>query len=153
MICSKFANEQGWTYFKNCQLVRHYSCRHLENKIWSARRLARRLLPAFLCAHIFIKRETSGYEADFHRCCKQVTMWCKSFTREKYMSFRMKWFFPPPFVPVSPFLLLNLVRRQCYAYAIGLYTRPEIKSWPDVKFCTHAQCVLPRCWYLGSAPF
>ena len=30
----------------------------------SARRLARCLLPAFLCAHIFIKRETSGYEAD-----------------------------------------------------------------------------------------
>ena len=28
------------------------------------RRLARCLLPAFLCAHIFIKRETSGYEAD-----------------------------------------------------------------------------------------
>ena len=27
------------------------------------RRLARCLLPAFLCAHIFIKRETSGYEA------------------------------------------------------------------------------------------
>ena len=26
-------------------------------------RLARCLLPAFLCAHIFIKRETSGYEA------------------------------------------------------------------------------------------
>ena len=25
--------------------------------------LARCLLPAFLCAHIFIKRETSGYEA------------------------------------------------------------------------------------------
>ena len=122
-------------------------------KARSARRLARCLLPAFLCAHIFIKRETSGYEADFHRCCKQVTMWCKSLTLEKYMSFRMKWFFPPPFVPVSPFLLLNLVRRQCYAYAIGLYTRPEIKSWPDVKFCTHAQCVLPRCWYLGSAPF
>ena len=33
MICSKFANEQDWTYFKNCILVRHYSCRHLENKI------------------------------------------------------------------------------------------------------------------------
>ena len=30
----------------------------------SARRLARCLLPAFLCAHMFIKRETSGYEAD-----------------------------------------------------------------------------------------
>ena len=66
MICSKFANEQGWTYFKNCILVRHYSCRHLENKIChsTARRLARCFLPAFLCAHIFIKRETSGYEAD-----------------------------------------------------------------------------------------
>ena len=34
-------------------------------KARSARRLARCLLPAFLCAHIFIKRETSGYEADF----------------------------------------------------------------------------------------
>ena len=28
------------------------------------RRLPRCLLPAFLCAHILIKRETSGYEAD-----------------------------------------------------------------------------------------
>ena len=33
-------------------------------KARSARRLARCLLPASLCAHIFIKRETSGYEAD-----------------------------------------------------------------------------------------
>ena len=81
-------------------------------------------------------------------------MWCKSLTLEKYISFRMKWFFSPPFLSVSPFLLLNLVRRQCYAYAIGLHTRPEIKSWPDVKFCAHAHCVLPRsscplfweCW-------
>ena len=32
-------------------------------KTRSARRLARCLLPAFLCTHIFIKRETSGYEA------------------------------------------------------------------------------------------
>ena len=32
-------------------------------KTRSARRLARCLLPVFLCAHIFIKRETSGYEA------------------------------------------------------------------------------------------
>ena len=59
----------------------------------------------------------------------------------------MKWFFSPPFLSVSPFLLLNLVRRQCYAYAIGLYTRPEIKSWLDVKFCAHAQCVLLRCFF------
>ena len=73
-------------------------------------------------------------------------MWCKSLTLEKYISFRMKWFFSPPFLSVSPFLLLNLVRRRCYAYAIDLYTRPEIKSWPDVKFCAHAHCVLPRCW-------
>ena len=36
-------------------------------KTRSARRLARCLLPAFLCAHIFIKRETSGYEADIVR--------------------------------------------------------------------------------------
>ena len=72
-------------------------------------------------------------------------MWCKSLTLEKYISFRMKWFFSPPFLSVSPFLLSNLARRQCYAYSIGLYTRPEIKSWPDVKFCAHAQCVLPRC--------
>ena len=57
----------------------------------------------------------------------------------------MKWFFGPPFLSVSPFLLLNLARRQSYAYAIGLYTRPEIKSWPDLKFCAHAHCVLPRC--------
>ena len=72
-------------------------------------------------------------------------MWCKRLTLEKCISFRMKWFFSPPFLSVSPFLLLNLARRQSYAYAIGLYTRPEIKSWPDVKFCVHAQCVLPQC--------
>ena len=32
------------------------------------RRLARCLLPAFLCAHIFIERETSGYEAAWNPC-------------------------------------------------------------------------------------
>ena len=30
------------------------------------RRLARCLLPAFLCPHIFFERETSGYEADIN---------------------------------------------------------------------------------------
>ena len=30
------------------------------------------------------------------------------------------------------------------SHEIGLFTRPEIKGWPDVKFCAHAQCVLPR---------
>ena len=68
----------------------------------------------------------------------------KSLRIEKYISFRMKWFFWPPFLSVSPFSLLNLARRQSYAYAIGLYTKPEIKSWPDIKFCAHAHCVLPR---------
>jgi len=29
-----------------------------------ARRLTRCLLPAFLCVHIFIERETSGYKAE-----------------------------------------------------------------------------------------
>ena len=64
-------------------------------------------------------------------------MWCKSLRIEKYISFRIKWFFWPPFLSVSPFLLLNLARRQS--------SRPEIKSWPDIKFCAHAHCVLPRC--------
>ena len=57
----------------------------------------------------------------------------------------MKWFFSPPFLSVSPFLLLNFARRQSCAYVIGLYTSPEIKSWPDVKFFAHVQCVLLRC--------
>ena len=38
-------------------------------KTRSARRLARCLLLANLCAHIFIKRETSGYEAERARFC------------------------------------------------------------------------------------
>ena len=29
-------------------------------------------------------------------------------------------------------------------------TRPEIKSWPDIKFCAHAHCVLPRCFCSGA---
>ena len=90
----------------------------------------------------------ANFKHHFHRWCKQITMWCKSLTLEKYISFRIKWFFSPPFLSVSPFLLLNLVRRQCHAYAIGLYTRPEITSWPDVKFCAHAHCVLPRCCFV-----
>ena len=30
-------------------------------------------------------------------------------------------------------------------HEIGLFTRSEMKGRPDVKFCAHAQCVLPRC--------
>ena len=41
-------------------------------KTRSARRFARCLFPAFLCAHIFIKRETSGYEADIDAFPKKV---------------------------------------------------------------------------------
>ena len=36
-------------------------------KTRSARRLARCLLPAFLCAHSFINKETSGYEAESNK--------------------------------------------------------------------------------------
>ena len=78
-------------------------------------------------------------------------MWCTRLTLEKYISFRLKWFFSRPFLSVSPFLLLNLVRRQSYAYAIGLFSRPEIKNWPDITFCAHAQCVSPRCF--GEEPW
>ena len=37
------------------------------------------LLPAFLCAHIFIKRETSGYEAAFGLIDQRdrITVGCK----------------------------------------------------------------------------
>ena len=45
-------------------------------------RLARCLLPAFLCAHIFINRETSGYEAVFVTFpLKNVTNELKEITR------------------------------------------------------------------------
>ena len=36
---------------------------------------ARCLLPAFLCADIFIKRKTSGYEAGRGRVCESVRKW------------------------------------------------------------------------------
>ena len=38
------------------------------------RRLARCLLPAFLCAHIFVERETSGYEAELVACIVLVRL-------------------------------------------------------------------------------
>ena len=75
----------------------------------------------------------------------------------------MKRFFSPPFMSVSPFLPLNLARWQRYAYAIALFTRPEIKSWPDVKtLCSCAMrfaTVFPgannaahaHTWYAGGA--
>ena len=43
------------------------------------RRLARCLLPAFLCAHIFIDRETSGYEA-------AVAISCLEFQEKIYLT-------------------------------------------------------------------
>ena len=75
-------------------------------------------------------------------------MWCKSLTLEKYISYGMKWFFSPPFFVCVSLFAFKLTRRQTYTYTVGLYTRPEIKSWPDVKFCAHARCVLPRCFFL-----
>ena len=93
----------------------------MQESQWKQIRLVERSRPA-------------NFKHHFHRWCKQITMWCKSLTLEKYISFRMKWFFSSPFLSVSSFLLLNLARRQSYAYTIGLYTRPEIKSRPDLKF-------------------
>ena len=64
----------------------------------------------------------------------------------------------------SDFLCPLFVCFSLFAFKLGatsklcLYTRPEIKSWPDVKFCAHAQCVLPRCscpqtpWSFPSLP-
>ena len=37
-------------------------------------RHARCLLPAFLCAHIFVERETSGYEAELVACIVLVRL-------------------------------------------------------------------------------
>ena len=39
---------------------------------WTARDHGKGLLPAFLCAHIFIKRETSGYEAALMDCASII---------------------------------------------------------------------------------
>ena len=122
------SESESWFFHKYC-----YSFLSMQESQWKQIHLVGRSWPA-------------NFKHPFHRWCKQITMWCKSLMLEKYISFLRKWFFSPPFLSVSPFLLLNLVRRQCYAYAIGLYTRPEIKTWPDVKFCAHAQCVLPRCY-------
>ena len=48
-------------------------------------------------------------------------------TRKIYQLSNEVIFFAPYFVCFS-LLAFNLARRQSYAYAIGLYTRPEIKS-------------------------
>ena len=72
-------------------------------------------------------------------------MWCKRLTLENIYPPSNEVIFSPPFLSVSVFLLLNLAQRQCYAYVISLFPRPEIKIWPHVRFCDHAQYVLPRC--------
>ena len=72
-------------------------------------------------------------------------MWCKRLTLENIYPPSNEVIFSPPFLSVSVFLLLNLAQRQCYALVIGLFPRPEIKIWPHVRFCDHAQYVLPRC--------
>ena len=48
------------------------------------RHLARCLLPAFLCAHIFIKRETSGYKAGLCWCWPGLTVEHSSFSYQEY---------------------------------------------------------------------
>ena len=59
-------------------------------------------------------------------------------TRKIYQLSNEVIFFAPYFVCFSLFAF-NLARRQSYAYAIGLYTRPEIKSSCTVRFATELQ--------------
>ena len=47
----------------------------------------------------------------------------------------MKWFFSPPFFVCFSLFALNSARRQCYAYAIGLFTGPEKKADRMLNFC------------------
>ena len=71
----------------------------------------------------------------------------KSDTRKIYQLSNEVIFFAPFFVCFSLFAFkLGATAMLCVRTVIGLFTRPEIKSSPDVKFCAHAQCVLPRCW-------
>ena len=64
----------------------------------------------------------------------------------------LKWFFWPPFFFCFALFAFKLgATAMLCLLIIGLYTRPEIKSWPDVKFCAHAQCVLPRCWLIHGS--
>ena len=74
-------------------------------------------------------------------------MWCKSLTPEKYIKiYKIYCRFAPFFVCFSLSAFKLGATAMFCSRNIGLYTRPEIKSWPDVKFCAHAQCVLPRCY-------
>ena len=77
MLSTLLCNAETWTIYQSQpppQALRFSQCRGKRlvmnrKRPWEGyrlqekRRLARCLLPAFLCAHIFIERETCGYEA------------------------------------------------------------------------------------------
>ena len=77
MLSTLLCNAETWTIYQSQpppQALRFSQCRGKRlvmnrKRPWEGyrqqakRRLARCLLPAFLCAHIFIERETYGYEA------------------------------------------------------------------------------------------
>ena len=52
----------------------------------------------------------------------------QKFDTRKIYHLSKKVIFFSPFLVCFSFFAFNLARRQSYAYAIGLYTRPEIKS-------------------------
>ena len=77
MLSTLLCNAETWTIYQSQpppQALRFSQCRGKRlvmnrKRPWEGyrlqekRRLARCLLPAFLCAHIFVERETCGYEA------------------------------------------------------------------------------------------
>ena len=77
MLSTLLCNAETWTIYQSQpppQALRFSQCRGKRlvmnrkrpregYRQQAKRRLARCLLPAFLCAHIFIERETCGYEA------------------------------------------------------------------------------------------
>ena len=108
-------------YHSTSLLLRRFVFRKVEASDWwwtardhwkgtdSRRSLARCLLPAFLCAHIFIERETSGYEATtqlrvwflplsplWNRVLKSPFVWgiCYSILTLEQGRFSNSWLFP-----------------------------------------------------------
>ena len=49
------------------------------------------------------RSQPTNFKQQFWRWCHQITMRCKSSTLEKYISYRMKWFFCPLFCLFLPF--------------------------------------------------
>ena len=53
-------------------------------------------------ARLVERERPTNFKHHVQRWCNQITMWCKSLPLEKYISYRMKWFFSPPFCLFLP---------------------------------------------------